>query len=559
MQQVCCRCGVRFMIAKQDQDFFLKLSSSALELNGVSFPTCCPDCRQQRRLVRRNERSFYKRSCDFCHQPILSMYPANAAFPVYCYSCWWSDRWDPLTFGRPYEPAQLFFDQFLVLQNAVPRLALFGKNNENCEYTNHTESSRSCYLCVDVAETQDTFYSKWMIVCRDCCDSYQLEKCELCYESQYSVGMHNNVYAFLSDRSSDLSFCFDCEGCSNCTLCAHLRHKHFCFQNEQLTEQEYRKRVEDLQLHTYSGFESALVRYRSLWKETFQRQHQVWVNAEQCSGDCQYNCKNVSNSYGVIESQDCAYCYDAGHMKDSQDAYEPAFHCELQYETHGCNRGTSIMACSVSYDVNQCAYCDTCHNSSHLFGCIGLRRKKHCILNIQYTENEYKKLVNIIRTAMIKEGSWGDFFPAQLSPFAYNESVAPEYYPLSKNEALSKGFRWKDKAEEVLANTKTIPANRLPDSIVDIPDDIVNWAIQCTISNRSFRITKQELDFYRKMRLPIPRLHPDERHRRRMAFTNPRRLWQRACAACSKEIESTFGPEREERVLCEECYLKEVY
>ena len=106
---------------------------------------------------------------------------------------------------------------------------------------------------------------------------------------------------------------------------------------------------------------------------------------------------------------------------------------------------------------------------------------------------------------------------------------------------------------------KVIPAEKLPDSIDDIPDDILNWAIKCEATGRPFRIIKQELEFYRKMKLPIPHFHPDERHRRRMALRNPRKLWRRPCGKCGKEMETTYAPERPEIVYCESCYLQEVY
>jgi hypothetical protein len=107
--------------------------------------------------------------------------------------------------------------------------------------------------------------------------------------------------------------------------------------------------------------------------------------------------------------------------------------------------------------------------------------------------------------------------------------------------------------------SRVIPAVKLPDAIDDVPDDILNWAIECEATKRPFRIIKQELDFYRKMKLPIPHLHPDERHRRRMALRNPRKLWKRPCMKCGKEMETTYAPERPEIVYCENCYLKEVY
>lgn len=103
-----------------------------------------------------------------------------------------------------------------------------------------------------------------------------------------------------------------------------------------------------------------------------------------------------------------------------------------------------------------------------------------------------------------------------------------------------------------------IPAEKLPESIEGIPDDILNWAIECEVSGKPFRLIKQELDFYRKHHLPIPRRHPDVRHMDRMKIRNPRKLYERKCDKCSKDMITTYSPERSERVYCEECYEREI-
>lgn len=550
-------CKATFEITDDDLAILKKISEAALELRSLKAPILCPDCRQKRRLARRNERSYYKRSCSLCKRNILSMYPAETPFPVYCYTCWWSDTWDPMTYGCDVRNAQSFLEQFHELQNSVPRIALFGKNNENCEYINHSVNSKNCYLCVDVV-AQDTYYSKWIIDSRNCCDCYQLEKSELCYESQYTVNLNQSIYAFLCDKSSNLAFCYDCEDCHDCFLCTHLRHKRFCIGNEQLSEEEYRKKMNEWNFGSQKTFERALERYKAMLQTTFHRGQQI-LFSEDCSGDFIYHSKNVKESFGVIESQDCRHCYDAGYMKDCMDTYESAFNCELQFDCHGCNGGKRLLACHICYDNDSLAYCDFCHNSSHLFGCIGLRRKQHCILNKQYEKSEYETLVPKLIERMLQESTYGVFFPVEMSPFAYNETIAQEYYPLSQKEVTARGWQWKEHRDEIPKVTKSIPAEKLPDRTSDIPDDVLNWAIVCEATKRPFVLTKQELAFYRKMHLSIPRLHPDERHRRRMAFTNPRTLWARTCMKCQKPIQTTYSPSRSETVYCEQCYLKAMY
>jgi len=93
----------------------------------------------------------------------------------------------------------------------------------------------------------------------------------------------------------------------------------------------------------------------------------------------------------------------------------------------------------------------------------------------------------------------------------------------------------------------------------NIPDDILNWAVICEETNKPFKIQPLELRLLRKMGVPLPRRHPQERHRNRFALRNPRSLWESTCTKCSKAISTSYASDRPETVYCEECYLKEVY
>jgi len=165
---------------------------------------------------------------------------------------------------------------------------------------------------------------------------------------------------------------------------------------------------------------------------------------------------------------------------------------------------------------------------------------------------------------------YGEFFPIELSPFAYNETVAQEYFPLTKeqvqnfpksyewmsglpSEALCVG--WKDEEPGVKYDGPPVP---IPDTIAETPDSICNEILTCETCTKNYRIVKPELSFYRKMNLPVPHSCPNCRHKARMALRNPRKLWKRHCDQCQADIETTFAPERPEKVYCERCYLKTV-
>ncbi len=119
-------------------------------------------------------------------------------------------------------------------------------------------------------------------------------------------------------------------------------------------------------------------------------------------------------------------------------------------------------------------------------------------------------------------------------------------------------FKWSTAEAPFPKVEKIISADKLPKNIVEIPDDILNWAIECEITKKPFRIIKQELDFYRKNNLPIPKIHPDQRHIERLKLRNPRKLFARKCDKCGKDIQTTYAPERPEIIYCEECYSKEI-
>lgn len=133
---------------------------------------------------------------------------------------------------------------------------------------------------------------------------------------------------------------------------------------------------------------------------------------------------------------------------------------------------------------------------------------------------------------MQKTGEWGRFFPKYLSSFAFNESVAIEYYPLEKSEATGRGFLWTDFETPFPKVEKYIPASMLPTDITKIPDDVLNWAIECEDTKKPFRLTTQELEYYRKHSFSVPKKHPDIRYRARLALRNPRNLFERTCNAC---------------------------
>lgn len=72
---------------------------------------------------------------------------------------------------------------------------------------------------------------------------------------------------------------------------------------------------------------------------------------------------------------------------------------------------------------------------------------------------------------------YSEFFPTDLLSFSYNESLAQEHEPLTKEEALARDYRWQDHEPRNYEITKR--SEELPDHIKDIPNSITQEIIQC--------------------------------------------------------------------------------
>ena len=547
----CITCGTSFGDTKEDLNFYKEI--------GVPTPTDCPSCRSQCRCIHRNERNLYRRSCDLCKNTIVAMYSSSAPFPVYCTSCFYGDHWNPLDFGKEYDPNQSFCKQLGELYATIPHLAIMNKQSQNSEYCNYSFANKNCYLTGGSHYEEDCLYGAYSTKNKDCVDCLWAYGSELLYETMFCKNCYAS--AFL-DHCEDCQECFfsrDLKGCAHCLFSANLRQKKFCVFNEQKSEQEYRKILDELSLSTFSGFENAKRTYRTELPRRFPVRASYLVQCENCEGDTLSNCKNMRQCFYGSDSEDCAYGMQVDGTYSSLDIdYMGYDRSERLYQAIGCLGLFDCIVCNACWNGNGLRYCQSCFSCTDCFGCLSLQQQKYCILNKQYTKETYKELITKIVAHMTQTKEWGTFFPPTLSPFGYNESMAQDWVPLQKEEALKRGHRWKDD-EEIPNVSKVIDAKRLPDAIDDIPDDVLNWALRCSQTSRPFRIVKKELDFYRRMRLPVPHIHPDERHRQRKTLRNPRKLWVRSCAICSKTIQTTFAPDRPEKIYCEACYLKEVY
>lgn len=562
-QRVCRQCGQGFSVGAEDRALLEKLSPVIGEKKyALPPPTLCFDCRLQRRLAFYNARSLYRRMCQRTNKPMVSVYSPGKPFTVYHKDAWYSDTWDPLAHGRAVDFSQPFFPQFRALMEQVPypNIAVLS-GNENSEYTNDNYKTKDSYLVFDGERAQNCYYGHTYTAIKDCVDFLHIMRCELCYECIHCYDCYALRYSRYCSNCSDSWFLRDCTGCKNCFGCANLRQKQYCIFNEQKTKEEYDAFIARFESTKHSAIRAALNRAEELFR-TYPVKALRGEKNEQCVGDNLNHCKDCYGCYDSNEHRETRYCTDCLlSARDCMDVHIGGDNLELAYENCVVGaRARSLIGCYyVTEGVENIFYSLWCSRSSNnLFGCIGLRHKQYCILNKQYTKEEYVRLAGKLVEHMQQTGEWGEFFPHSLSMFGYNETMAQTFFPLAREEVFKRGWQWCDEEAQVQA-IRSIPAARLPDDTGDVPDDVLEWAILCEVTGKPYKIIKQELEFYRSQGLPIPRRHPDQRHIDRFAMKNPYRLWSRTCAQCGKGIETTYSPDRPEIVFCETCYLKEVY
>lgn len=534
-----------FEITSADRTFYQQLE--------VPEPTLCPEERLRRRLCFRNERSLHYRSCDASEKRILSLYRQNCPFTVVDNEYWWGDAWDGENYGRDFDFGRPFFEQFAELLCAVPKMARIQQGqNENSTFTNCAANNKDCYMIFSASGNQGCMHSRMLNWNTDCVDCMSVFHCELCYECIDCEHCYGCAFCESSKNCTESYFLRNCIGCSNCIGCTNLRNKQYWIFNEPHSREDYEKYLESLDLSSHKVLCEAKEAFEGLFRSEPKPSIEV-TNAENATGNYVRNSKDAYQCFQVSNVEECRYC---DHLTNARRCCDVSFFGvsetnELLYECEAVGHGALRIAFSKliwggSSDV---LYSYECFASSNLFGCSGLKRREYCILNKQYSKDDYTALRSRIIQHMKHTGEWGEFFPMRMSPFAYNESLAGELLPLSEKEVLSRGLKW-----TTARSTDGKQIYRLPDALCDTSNDAAGKTLLCEATGKPYRIEKQELAFHRKQGLALPRICPAERNKRRFSILGLPSDRKRKCNRCGETIQSAFDESRSPNVVCTECF-----
>lgn len=392
--------------------------------------------------------------------------------------------------------------------------------------------------CVDVTNVNDI---------RECT---QINHCDRLYRCRYTLESYDCING---------TFLFDCRNCEFCFGATNQRNKKYLFFNKQLSKEQWEDAVSRIDLCSYQVWQQQYEAFQTLMREDAIWPERFLVNCDDCQGDYLTRCVRVHEGFWQIDSKDCFW---SPFNAENEDGYFTVWAGRISQSYSSvcvweCQELRNCFGCEYS---RQLEYCYRCLNCEYCFGCVGLKRQRFCIFNKQYSEEEYWKLVDALKCAMLDRGEYGRFFSPACSPYGYQFAIGMLFSVYDEDELSLLGAPLFDKTASsvVEAEHGVIISTNLPDSSLDpSAASFVSKPILDPISKRLYSITPREFAFYQKHQLPLPRQHPLERLWALCKLSNAIFPVKGQCDNCSKSL--SFHPNQtfaSRKVFCEPCYLR---
>ena len=326
VSSTCQNCKQNFTIEAEDFNFLKRME--------VPPPTWCPSCRFARRALFRNERKLFRTTEGLHGKQILSLWPSDQGLIVYDDHDWWNfDLWDPLDYGQDFDPSRPFLAQVFEVFKKVPILARNDVNMVNSDYSGNADDLKNCYLMFNSNHTEDSGYGNGVDYCRNCYDNSHVQKSERCYNSFWLTNCYETNFSSQCEDCASVWFSKNCRGCTNCFGCVNLRSKKYYFFNEQLSKEEYEKRIAGMNLQTWSGLKAAERQARAFWLK-FPNKNLQGVQNTNVSGEYITHSRNVTKSYLIRECENLKYVQysQVASSRDVMDATLIGNTAELFYD-----------------------------------------------------------------------------------------------------------------------------------------------------------------------------------------------------------------------------------
>ncbi len=298
--------------------------------------------------------------------------------------------------------SQPFFQELQRLIFSQPKPETEVVASENCVFADHVFNSKNLSYCFDTSASSDATYlfDSHLVTKSSDCD-YAVES-ESCYECIDVYKCFNCFYVQKADNVRDTMYGYDLSNCHDVFGCVNLANKSYCIFNRQLTKEAYESIIESYKALPPQKI-LALLEELSLKYPITQSAAERNVNSP--FGNHVYDCKNCYMCFDTGRSEDCLYLSDCGDNKQSIDMTYAYKGCDMSYQVidsvrlHNCNFILNSENCQDS------SYLINCKGVKNSLGCIGLQYKEYCILNRQFSKDEYEKIASQIKKSLTESNN----------------------------------------------------------------------------------------------------------------------------------------------------------
>ncbi|MCX6757332.1 MAG: hypothetical protein NTZ44_00380 [Candidatus Nomurabacteria bacterium] len=544
----CKYCKTQFEITEREMSMYEKIN--------LMIPDICVPCRWKQHMAFWPFGKFRTGVSDLSGERLITVLPANARYPIYTSKEWWSDAWDAMTHGQDYDSSRSFFDQLKELQEKVPRPHQQGAQSLNCDWCDDAWESKNCYLSRSTLRAENLFYGYRSIDCKDSIDVSHVFTLDQCYDCTYCFTSYNLFFSKNCRDCLDSAFLFDCRNSNHCFMCWNLRGKSYCIENVQYTKEAYEEKMKEINFGSNIELQKYKDRYEEILRKNVVHRENFNIKTYDSLGTYMTNCKNCVNVFSWEDSENCTNCLRGLKSKDSIDMVG-CWNMELSGNDSCCTNAYDLKYSIWCDGARYSEYCDQCVEIENCFGCVSLRKKKYCILNKQYSKEEYEVLKEKIISDMKERGEYGQFPPYSMGLCPYNFSTSAIYSPDVTKEYVEalRGY-WEDNKDEKIEGLTT---EQIPDSITEVDESFSKQALICPITGWRYNIAEGELAFLKRKNISIPRVHFDVRTKNRLSILSQTKSEAYTCTYCSKNIIAYYPKDwGYEYIACEHCYLKEI-
>ena len=493
-------------------------------------------------------------------KPIISAIHPDLPFKVVEDVEW--HRNDYSCHNLEHDPNKKIFDHIWELAKVIPFKSKRNRQMDDKSIgVGNLKAVESYMVCGSIAIR--SFYTYAVVNAEDSIDVVNGLNMIRSYSVTGSYQISDSEYVFESKDCLKCSFIFDCRNCEFCFGATNKRNKRYIWFNEQLTKDEWEKRRAEINLSCTEISQKYLEKFYELWRKDAVWPQGFSIANEDCFGEhvtdsvrChesywQEKCNDAYRSRYCVEMNDVAYVSGAGW----------GTRCYMiAGDTSGADNKFT-MASNSGVGLEYCMVCDDCQNC---FGCVGLSKKRFYIFNKAYSEEEYWRVLDEVKCAMLESGEYGDFFPGKFSLSGFEHSTGAVYYGYREHDLERFGaLRVNAKNGLVLAPRKdeklALPAALIPDCLDKIEAaGYVQVPIHDKHLDRDYSVLKREFEIYKQKQWPFPRRHFIYRLTDLIRHSNMPFAEETKCGKCEKEMR-TFKNQKfshDRVVYCMPCYYE---